>query len=98
MQREIDVEIGGCFVPEIETPEARRAVRRQAIQPQYLVMVASRSDDVDAPAAIQIGDFSTAIGDLNALIHEVNAQTGKKISASAAAALIAAANAIIAVL
>jgi probable HAF family extracellular repeat protein len=50
----------------------------------------------DAIAAIQIGDFSTAIGDLGAFINEVNAQTGKKISASSAAALIAAANAIIA--
>jgi hypothetical protein len=52
----------------------------------------------DAIAAIQIGDFSTAIGDLGALIHEVNAQTGKKVSAANAAALIATANAIIAAL
>jgi hypothetical protein len=51
-----------------------------------------------AIAAIQISDFSTAIGDLQALIHEVNALTGKKITAFGAAALIAAANTIIAAL
>jgi len=51
-----------------------------------------------AVAAIQISDFATAIGDLHALIHEVNALTGKKITASGAAALIAAANTIIAAL
>lgn len=50
----------------------------------------------DAIAAIQIGDFSTAIGDLGAFINEVSAQTGKKISPSDASALIATANAILA--
>ncbi len=52
----------------------------------------------DAIAAIQIGDYATAIGDLGAFIHEINAQTGKKISRSDAAALIASANNILAAL
>lgn len=52
----------------------------------------------DAIAAIQTGDYATAIGDLGALIHEVNAQTGKKISSTEAAALIASADDILAAL
>jgi hypothetical protein len=42
-----------------------------------------------AIVAIHIGDYATAIGDFGAFIHEVNAQTGKKISPSDAATLIA---------
>jgi hypothetical protein len=53
---------------------------------------------VEAFIATRINDFSTAIGDLNTFIQDVNAQAGKQISVSTAASLIAAANAIIAVL
>jgi probable HAF family extracellular repeat protein len=51
-----------------------------------------------AIAAIQISDYSTALGDLGAFINAVNAQTGKKISPADAAALIAAANSILSAL
>jgi len=52
----------------------------------------------DAIAAIQISDYSTAMGDLGAFINAVNAQSGKKISPTDATALIAAANNILSAL